>query len=635
MSLPASYEHWLDAAKRLLEPLAALMQPEKADLPIAGPASDHDAQADRLESFARPLLLAAHFLQAASRPSDAELRARLASWFRRGMAIGTDPGHPAYWGPDANYHQHHVEIGLLAIALQIAPDQLWQPFSREEKDRIAHWFGSARGNGIVHNNHYFMGVHILEFLGKHGYGRRTDRALIDTFLDRLESMHRGGGWFEDGINQAFDHYNAYAYHFYGLWWVRLHGARDPERAARWRAWARAFVADYEYFFAANGECPAFGRSLSYRFAGLNVFALSLLEGCCDAPPGRLRELCTRGLDFFLSRPIFQEQGCLSLGWTDRFEAIAEPYSCAASPYWAAKGFGTLLLPATHAFWTDPALPLLSEQSDHARAIRPAGLVVRHVGGAVEIINAGSQIANVMLRYGAWKWSKIAYRTGLGFTIGSPTPGEWSSDSALTIELTDGRIYGRHSTIAVEIDDQHTLYSYNLGFKTGQVNVGVETALWWRAGWLLSLHTYEARQDVAFRLGGFALPSDVADAFSLETKGLFLATWTSAGRGSVLQGLHGFHQGGWEKRLDEATPRTHLIAPYHVMPRLDTQPRAGSGQLAALSWAGSDPAEAKPWAIVSLAAGRWELRHGKLGSWTIEHWALPALPLPPATLSTQP
>lgn|GEM_PF-3744073 len=63
MPLPATYLHWQSSAHRLMEPLAALMQPGHASMVIAGPASDHDAQADRLEGFARPLLLAAHYLQ--------------------------------------------------------------------------------------------------------------------------------------------------------------------------------------------------------------------------------------------------------------------------------------------------------------------------------------------------------------------------------------------------------------------------------------------------------------------------------------------------------------------------------------------------------------------------------------------
>ena len=56
------YAWWRSTAENLLAPLAALMQPGKADLPLRGRASNHGAQADRLESFARPCLLAAHWL---------------------------------------------------------------------------------------------------------------------------------------------------------------------------------------------------------------------------------------------------------------------------------------------------------------------------------------------------------------------------------------------------------------------------------------------------------------------------------------------------------------------------------------------------------------------------------------------
>ena len=40
------------------------------------------------------------------------------------LHAGTDPAGPHYWGPDASYHQHHVEMGLMAIALQIATREL-------------------------------------------------------------------------------------------------------------------------------------------------------------------------------------------------------------------------------------------------------------------------------------------------------------------------------------------------------------------------------------------------------------------------------------------------------------------------------------------------------------------------------
>lgn len=622
MNPPDTYRHWQAQARGLLDPLAALMHPGRASLDLAGPASDHDAQADRLESFARPLLLAAFFLQSEPQPDDRAFRQRLAGWFREGLVVGSDPSHPLYWGPDANYHQHHVEIGLLCIALQLASRDLWAPLSPAEQDQVARWLGTARGTGIVNNNHYFMGVHILEFLGAHGYARRSDRPIVDEFLTRLELMHRGGGWFEDGMNQAYDHYNAYAFHFYSLLWVRLHGARDPQRATRWRGWARSFVADYEHFFAASGEHPAFGRSIAYRFNCLNVFGLALAEDCCDLPPGRMRRLCTRSLDFFLAKPITQAQGCLALGWTDAFEPIRESYSCAASPYWAAKGFAALLLPPAHAFWTAPEEPLASERGDHARAIAPAGLVVRSAGGAVELLNAGSQISNTNLRYGAWKWSKTAYRTGVSFTLAYPNQTNWSFDSALTVQLDDGTIYGRHSTIAVELDEHHLYASYNLGFKTRQANTSVEMGVWWRAGWLLQLHVFDARQPVVLRLGGYALPLADAQTDCSDSGGV-LAAWSGDGRGTALQPLHGFAGSEWDARLDDTKPRAHLAAPFHVTPVARTEKRSGAGWLAAFAWTGHDRAESAPWMPVGLAAGHWQFSHPQLGPWEISHWSLPA------------
>ncbi|MBI5380501.1 MAG: DUF2264 domain-containing protein [Opitutae bacterium] len=629
-SAPSAYLHLQAQARRLLEPLVALMQPGRADLPIAGPASDHDRQADRLESFARPLLLAAFYLQstpemqpAADVEARRAFRLHLAWWLRQGLIAGTDPRDAGYWGPDASYHQHHVEMGLMAIALQLAERELWMPLSAEEKTAVARWFATCRGGGIVNNNHLFMSVHILEFLGKLGAAHRTDRAVIDAHLSQLETMHRGGGWFEDGINQAYDHYNAYAFHFYGLMWARLHGGRDAARAQRWRDWARLFVDDYQHFFAASGEHPAFGRSITYRFNAINVFGLALAEGCTDLAPGRLRRLCTRNLDFFLSRPIYQEQGCLASGFTDRFDQIIEPYSCAASPYWAAKGFTPLLLPPEHAFWNVPEEPLPAECGDFVRPMRAPGLVLRGVGGEVEILNGGSMVGNTQLRYGAWKWSKLAYRTGTHFTYAFPEISNVSPDSALTQQLDDRRVFGRHSTVVVEMDEQHLGYSYNLGAKVGQVNTGVETFVWWRAGWLLHVHRFDARQPVVLRLGGFALPLATSEVQRNE-ENLRLAAWSPAGHGTVLQALHGLTAAEWDARLDTTSARRHVAAPFHATPVFATTRLSGPGWLAALSWTGTDRAAAAPWRVVAGAAERWQLSHPQLGAWEVAHWSLPAL-----------
>lgn len=627
MKASTPYAHWIVRTREMLDPLAALMRPGAADLPIHGLPSDHDAQADRLESFARPLVVAAFYLQSDPTkdptPDSEAFRARIARWFCEGLVAGSRIGGSHYWGPDASYHQHHVEMGLMAIALQIAQWQLWDPLTREEKQQVASWFATCRGSGIVNNNHLFMSVHILEFLAKVGHAHRTDRAVIVAHLNQLETMHRGGGWFEDGINQAYDHYNAYAFYFYGLWWARLHGKSDPVRAQRWRDWARQFVDDYQHFFAASGEHPAFGRSITYRFNAINVFGLAVAENATSIAPGLLRRLCTRNLDFFLSRPITQDQGCLAFGFTDRFDAIVEPYSCAGSVYWCAKGLTPLLLPPTHAFWTAAEEPMPVEKRDFVRVIPSAGLLVRGVSGEVEILNSGSMVSNTQTRYGPWKWSKIAYRTGTGFCYAFPPSETYSFDSALTQQLDNGKIYGRHSTVTVEMDHEHIGYSYNLGYKVGQVNTSVETFVWWRAGWLLHVHLIEPRQPAVFRLGGYALPLSNPHV-ERSDPGPVLSAWSDDRRGTVFQSLIPGTTPEWETRLTDDKPRTHVMAPYHATPLLRTSRRETRFALAALSWCGTDPKAALPWSVDRNDAGHWKLSHASLGTWDIRHWSLPAL-----------
>src|SRR5712672_325270 len=138
------YGWWRSAAENLLIPLAALMQPGKADLPLIGQSSNHGAQADRLESFARPCLLAAHWLASEPGADEKLSRDEIAEWFRRGLVIGTDPSNPEMWGPTANHHQHTVEMAALTLALQIARRQLWEPLSKSEREQVVRCFASIR-----------------------------------------------------------------------------------------------------------------------------------------------------------------------------------------------------------------------------------------------------------------------------------------------------------------------------------------------------------------------------------------------------------------------------------------------------------------------------------------------------------
>jgi hypothetical protein len=627
-----AYSHWRRHAESLLLPLENLMSADGGKLDLRGPPSDHDENADRLEAVARPCLLAALWWQSLDLGTPPETRARAerqAAWFRAALVRGTRPGDAAAWGPNANFHQNGVEMGLFVIALEVAKAWLWEPLSDDEQEQVARWMASNRGTGHHWNNHFFFGIFALEFLESAGRGRAADRASIRHWFDEMEWMYRGQGWFMDGMNQTYDHYNAYAFHFYAPLWIHLYGARDPARVERWRGWTREFLASYEHFFAPSGEHPAFGRSITYRFNASATFAAGHLVGASPLPPGRARRLCTRNLEFFLNAPIRQEQGALGLGWTDVFPAVAEPYSCAGSVYWCAKVFAALLIDREDPFWAAPEEPLKSEGPDYVHVIPVAGLTVRKIGEAVELVNAGTSIcASNRDKFGPFKWGKVAYRTGFAFTLGDRD--HYSRDLGLTAtDRRDGRTFGRHYTVPLAMDEAYSLFSYNLGDRELQCNVAVESLVAWKGPWILQVHQAVACQDTDLALGGYSLPMNVPGAVVAEGS----ESWLSVGGEGRTVALQRVGQAGTldrEERAEEQTPRRHLMAPFHFTPLLVAPVAAGETRiLAALCHAGSEGESGKgaaPWTLLSLAAGRWKLHHHSLGEWELSVAWLPGLDL---------
>jgi hypothetical protein len=624
-SLPETYRAWQQHASTLLEPLEALFEDGRAQLPLAGAASDHDAQADRLEAFARPALLASfwlHSLQHGASADDQARAERMADWFRRALALGVNPEHPDYWGPNANYHQNGVEMGLFVIALEVARDWLWEPLADADKEAVIRWIASNRGTGHHWNNHFYFGVFCLEFLESVGAGRWADRASIDHWFEEMELMVRGQGWFMDGMNQSYDHYNAYAFHFYGPFWSYLYGDRDPARKERWLAWNRQFLDSYQHSFAPSGEHPAFGRSITYRFNASAPFAMGQLMGSSPLPAGRSRRLCTRNLEFFLKRPIYQEQGAIGMGWTDVFPDVAEPYSCAGSVYWCAKAFSALLIPPTDDFWTAEESPLVSETEEFSHVVKSAGLVFRRVENDVEILNAGSEIcAGNRDKFGPFKWGKIAYRTGFAFTLGQKDA--YSPDLGLTAtDLRVNRTFGRHYTVPLVVTDSYYLSSYNLGDRDQQANASVETLVAWHGPWLLQVHRFQSYQPMRFIAGGYALPVAQGESVNSTNDGHWAHAQAAAGQ-VTLQKLTPQAKLEIGGRFDESIARSHLAAPFHrTMTASLELPEADTGTLAVIVGASRETANTLgPW-TVEAEEGRWTLRQGD-AAWAVQHpWLQP-------------
>ncbi|ALO10487.1 hypothetical protein AQF52_4893 [Streptomyces venezuelae] len=381
--------HWETTADRLLVAVRPYASPRGALIDLPGPRpSWSGARSDGLEGWARTFLLAA-LRVAGSRGEDPH--GHLAR-YAEGLAAGTaEPGteDPDSWPLTTDTRQAVVESASVALGLRLTRPWLWDRLDDRTRRRVVDWLRPALRPSPVDNNWWLFGLTVAGFLQDAGI--ETDRAAetVDRSLARIEDWYLGDGWYSDGDNRAFDHYNAWALHFYPV--LHAHLAGDRALLDRYGPRLRRHLDDHVHLFDANGAPLPYGRSLIYRFAAAAAPWLGTLTGHTPLTPGATRRLASGSLRHFLDRGATDTNGLLTLGWHGPYPPLVQDYSGPGSPYWASKGFLGLLLPADHPAWTDPEEALPAERTDTVRPFAPAGLLVQTTAadGLVRLHNHGS------------------------------------------------------------------------------------------------------------------------------------------------------------------------------------------------------------------------------------------------------
>ena len=348
-------KHWQDAATYLLE--GAFSHIHSLDDSMVfprfpgevRPADKPVSVTEKLEGLSRTLFAASVLLR--ENPQLTINNIKVADYYRHQLVKLTKPDSNTFIPhreKDAGTHQTLVEFGAIAISLFVAPEVLWHPLSKTDRDALASVMLSWGDGPTVPSNWKFFNIFILSFFKQQGYA--ANEPLLVEYLNLSLDHYRGEGWYND--NPAYDYYSMWAFQMYGILWADFFGNKHyPQIAKQFVANFRDINDNYPYLFARNGDMIMWGRSIAYRFASITPLTLMSLEGDDSVNFGWMRRIASGNLLQFLQHPQFLQDHIPTLGFYGSFAPAVQQYSVRGSTYWSLKAFMALLIPANDPFWT--------------------------------------------------------------------------------------------------------------------------------------------------------------------------------------------------------------------------------------------------------------------------------------------
>ena len=549
------------AAVQLLEPLIPLMSPGRARLHLGDTGAVYPDAIAQMEAFARPLWAIVPMLA-----GDCPAVDRLWPAWREGIINGVDPAHPEYWGEVGDYDQRLVEMAVFGMGMALAPEKFYFSLPQKAQDDLYAWLDQINRREMPPNNWVFFRV--LVNMGFIVCGRPANEARMAADFALIEEHYEDGGWYYDYVDQR-DYYTLWAFHFYGMVYARVMGARDPERSKTFVERGRQIAKDFICWFDREGEALPFGRSLTYRFAQGSFFAaLALAEGETEEIDyGVMKRLLLSNLRRWARKPIFTRDGVLTIGYGYPNLLMAEGYNAPGSPYWAMKSFACLALPEDHPFWQaqerDARTPGMSRQV-HARM-----LIARSADGShVMAYPAGGHCHEHA--HGEAKYEKFVYSTVFGFSV--PKAQKLLQDGAFDSMLAfsaDGATYvPRYGCTSFDIGETCVRATWS-----PMPGVTVDTTITPAGEWHVREHVVRTDKTVWAAEGGYAIARDgdvPAQTEEREDAALVIAPWGVSG----VLALRGYDAG----RVIAPEPNTNLMVPRTLLPTLTVKLAPGEHRL---------------------------------------------------------
>lgn len=306
--------------------------------------------------------------------------------------------------------QQTVETCALVICLWACKEEIWDTYTKAEKDLIANLLLSYAHAPTVPQNWRLFNMLDMAFLHNEGY--EIDKEIMLDHATSILAYYAGQGWYRDG--HTFDYYSAWAFQFYAPLWCKWYGYENmPELAKRFEENSNELMKTYPDFFDRDGWTNMWGRSSVYRFAAVSAFDGNMLLNNPTVDYGLARRISSGSLLQFLSREDFLVGGVPTLGFYRQFPPLVQGYSCAESPFWMGKAFLCLHFPKEHPFWTakenNGSWDKLSGKAIKSTVLNgPALAFSSHAANGTTYLRTGKVVKDRGDRHSTCNYSKLVY-----------------------------------------------------------------------------------------------------------------------------------------------------------------------------------------------------------------------------------
>lgn len=425
-------ESWIEAAEYLLngifqnikdfkDPVVMPRKETKITYPHSADAV-WEFKAEYFEGLARSLFIAAPLIHIKPELVINDICVR--DYYKSHILRACTPGDSVYVGSYAECKrlsknadpfccfQQTVETCALVICLWMSKDEIWNTYTKEEKDVIADFLLEyAHGNTVPQNWRLFNMLD-MAFLNMEGY--EIDADIMREHAQAILAYYAGDGWYRDG--HSFDYYSCWAFNVYAPLWNQWYGyEHEPYLAKRFEENSNALMHTYADFFDEDGFTNMWGRSNIYRNAATSAFDGNMMLRNYEADPGLARRISSGSLMQFMGREDFLYKGVPTLGFYGQFTPLVQGYSCAESPFWLGKAFLCLHLPADHPFWmakeNNGTWEKLGEKEVKTTTLNgPALCFSNHKANGETILRSGKVVKNKKDEHGMWNYSKLCFNT---------------------------------------------------------------------------------------------------------------------------------------------------------------------------------------------------------------------------------